>query len=348
MAKYANIIVDISLEKLDKTFQYKVPRELAEELSPGMLVEVPFGNRKVRGFVLELTDEISFDEEKLKEISGIVTKGVSIEGQLIALADWMHTHCGGTMNQALKTVLPVKKKVKARKTAAPEAAAPQKQPIVLNPQQTAIAKDIFFRWKAGDYKPSLLFGVTGSGKTQVYMALIEAMRREGKQAIVLIPEIALTFQTVQRFKNHFGERVAVLHSRLSEGERFAQYQRAKTGEVDVLVGPRSALFAPFSNLGLIVIDEEHESSYKSESVPCYHARETAIARAALCGAAVVLGSATPSVESYFQAQTGVFSFYEMKERVESRPLPTVHTVDLREELRNVNKSNISVQLKIQM
>ena len=136
------------------------------------------------------------------------------------------------------------------------------------------------------------------------MELIAHMLAQGKQAIVLIPEIALTFQTVMRFYNRFGDRVSIMNSRLSPGERFDQFERAKNGDVDIMIGPRSALFTPFSKLGLIIIDEEHESSYKSETLPRYHARETAIERARMCGASVVLGSATPSVESYYKAKTG--------------------------------------------
>ena len=159
-------------------------------------------------------------------------------------------------------------------------------------------------------KTYLLHGVTGSGKTEVYMELIARTVAQGKQAIVLIPEIALTYQTVMRFYNRFGERVSILNSRLSLGERFDQYQRAKNGEIDVMIGPRSALFTPFSNLGIMIIDEEHETSYKSETVPRYHAREVAAKRAELCGATLVLGSATPSLESYYKAKKGEYTLLE--------------------------------------
>ena len=137
------------------------------------------------------------------------------------------------------------------------------------------------------------------------MELISRTISAGRQAIVLIPEIALTFQTVQRFCGRFGDRVSFVNSRMSAGERYDQFERARKGELDVMVGPRSALFTPFGRLGLIIIDEEHEHTYKSENMPRYHARETAIARAELCGGLVVLGSATPSVESYYQALTGL-------------------------------------------
>ena len=191
-----------------------------------------------------------------------------------------------------------------------------------------------------------MHGVTGSGKTEVYMEMIDKVLREGKQVIMLIPEISLTYQTVLRFYKRFGNRISILNSRLSAGERYDQYIRAKKGEVDIIIGPRSALFTPFPNLGLIIIDEEHENSYKSESVPKYHARETAIERAKMTGASVVLGSATPSVESYKKAMDKEYTLFTLKDRaVPGSHLPTIHLVDLREELKAKNRSIFSRQLK---
>ncbi|MCD8365540.1 MAG: primosomal protein N' [Clostridiales bacterium] len=424
MRTYANVIVDISLEKLDKTFQYLIPPHLTEAVCPGVLVEVPFGNgnRLVHGYVVEVTDTAEFDEERMKEIAGVVTEGIPVEAQLIALAAWMRTYFGGTMNQALKTVLPVKRKTAKKEhrlvylcpdeAAAREALAEcerrhytararllgallaqsplpyetvtaklnvtasvirtmqekglvlvervrdyrnpldrmkkQGQQVQLNASQQQIADDILTRREAGERTPCLIHGVTGSGKTEVYIELIEAAVKKGQQAIVLIPEIALTFQTVLRFYNHFGDRVSILNSRMSAGERFDQYERAKNGELDVMIGPRSALFTPFSNLGFIIIDEEHEASYKSETVPCYHARETAIARAELCDATVVLGSATPSVESYYRAKRGEYRLYEMADRVGSGQLPKVYIADMRRELKEGNRSILSRQLREMM
>ena len=143
------------------------------------------------------------------------------------------------------------------------------------------------------------------------MEMIRTVVDQGKQAIVLIPEIALTYQTVMRFYTRFGERVSILNSRMSQGERYDQMERVKKGEVDIMIGPRSALFTPFEKLGLIVIDEEQESAYKSEQVPRYHARETAVARATMEGASVVLGSATPSVDAYFKAKQGEYTLLDL-------------------------------------
>ena len=421
MAEYADIIVDISLGKLDRTFQYRIPEELAAQIGPGVLVEVPFGNggRRIQGYVIEVTDRPEIDEARIKDIISVVQKSIPIESQLIALAAWMRENYGGTMNQALKTVLPVKVKTagkqqrlihlipgteeaerllkqleKKHQTASArllgaligqsplpyetvtgklnvtssvirameerqivrvetvrtyrnplDRMKKQGEKVSLNSVQRRIADDIIGHWQAGDRKPCLIHGVTGSGKTEVYMELIEAAVRQGKQAIVLIPEIALTFQTVMRFYNHFGDRVSILNSRMSAGERCDQFERAKNGELDVVIGPRSALFSPFPNLGFIIIDEEHEAAYKSETVPCYHARETAIARAGMCGAGVVLGSATPSVESYARARAGEYRLYEMNRRISGRPLPVVYRVDLREELKRGNRTILSDKLR---
>ena len=419
MAGYANIIVDIFNEKLDKTFQYRIPEAMKEKLTLGMQVYVPFGRRNIKGYVVGLTDEPEFEVAKIKEIIGIVTDSVPIESQLIALAGWMKKNYGATMNHALKTVIPIKKKsnavehksvrlklteIEAKSELAEFERKHQKARVrllsalienpqmdqsmitqklnvsgtviraletmgivevvsersyrnpvshldskgyhlTLNEEQQSVVDAIERNLDQKIAKTYLIKGVTGSGKTEVYMELIAHMLAQGKQAIVLIPEIALTFQTVMRFYNRFGDRVSIMNSRLSPGERFDQFERAKNGDVDIMIGPRSALFTPFSKLGLIIIDEEHESSYKSETLPRYHARETAIERARMCGASVVLGSATPSVESYYKAKTGEYELLELKHRVAEKPLPKVEVVDLREELKAGNRSILSVQLQ---
>lgn len=427
MAEYANIIIDISQEKLDRTFQYRIPEQLRDRLAPGMQVQVPFGNgnRTIKGYVIELTDKAEFDPKKQKEILAIDQEGVPVEAQLITLAAWIRENYGGTMSQALKTVLPVKQKQKQQEKrsvvllASEEEAGKQleqferknstararllsaliaereipyevvtgklnitaavirvleelgllfvrrettyrdplhfmkglaenPQPgaqIVLNEGQQQIVDRITADQAEGHPATYLIHGVTGSGKTAVYIELIARAAAQGKQSIVLIPEIALTFQTVMRFYKRFGGRVSILNSRMSAGERYDQFLRAKNGELDVMIGPRSALFTPFSNLGFIIIDEEHETSYKSETVPRYHARETAIMRARMCGASVVLGSATPSVESYYRARQGEYKLLTLDKRVEKRPLPDCEIVDLREELSHGNRSILSDRLQ---
>ncbi len=221
----------------------------------------------------------------------------------------------------------------------------EKKRLVLNLGQQGIVDRIWQDFLEGNHKTWLIHGVTGSGKTAVYIELIEKAVQQGKQAIVLIPEIALTYQTVVRFYQRFGERVSILNSKMSAGERYDQFERAKNGELDVMIGPRSALFTPFSNLGFIIIDEEHETSYKSETVPRYHARETAIERARMAGAAVVLGSATPSLDSYYKAKQGEYTLLELEKRIEEKPLPACEIIDLREELKQGNRSILSGRLE---
>ena len=419
---YANVIVDISHEKLDKTFQYSIPDELLCDIRPGVCVDIPFGSRTITGYVIEVTDKPEYDPARTKPLIGIKADSVAVEAKLIALAAWIRRNYGSTMNQALKTVIPVKKqakeqvsrsialkidKVKARAQLALCEAKKQKakarlfralidaddgarleysfvtgklsvsaatiraleqsgfieiitqsgyrNPVehmsvdtydkVLNAAQQSVVDAIEGDIAAGLRNTYLIKGVTGSGKTEVYMELIAHCIQSGRQAIVLIPEIVLTYQTVMRFFARFGNRVSIINSRLSNGERYDQFERAKNGDIDIMIGPRSALFTPFSNLGLIIIDEEHENSYKSESVPRYHAREVAIEYARMSDAIVVLGSATPSVDSYYKAKTGVYRLLELDKRVDNRPLPKCEVVDLRQELREGNRSILSTRLQ---
>lgn len=202
------------------------------------------------------------------------------------------------------------------------------KPLPLNPGQQKALDAIF---KLHSPNTLLLHGVTGSGKTEVYLQAIAAELQAGRGAIVMVPEIALTPQTVQRFASRFGERVAVLHSALSDGERYDEWHRIRNGTARVVVGPRSAVFAPVRNLGLIVVDEEHETSYKQDESPRYHARDAAVLRGVLEGAAVVLGSATPSLESWRNAQLGKYAYVALSSRAGSGTLPSVHIVNMEQE-----------------
>ncbi|ALS21555.1 MULTISPECIES: primosomal protein N' [Paenibacillus] len=224
-------------------------------------------------------------------------------------------------------------------------------PLPLTPEQQKVFDCIKDAVLSGEQRVFLLNGVTGSGKTEVYLQSIQTCLDQGREAIVLVPEISLTPQMVERFKGRFGNRVAVLHSRLSHGERYDEWRKIVRREVSVVIGARSAVFAPFTKIGLIIIDEEHESTYKQEESPKYHARDVAIARASEHGAAVVLGSATPSLESMYRTgreavlsatpDRPAFELLTMTSRVEGRPLPRVHIVDMREELKNGNRSMFS-------
>jgi primosomal protein N' (replication factor Y) len=206
--------------------------------------------------------------------------------------------------------------------------------LQLNDNQRAVLDEFTKAIDAGSTRTFLLHGVTGSGKTQVYIEAIRHCLNQGKTAIVLVPEISLTPQIVRRFKSHFADSVAVVHSRMSAGERHDVWRLARQGNYKIVIGPRSAVFAPLSNLGLIVVDEEHEASYKQfDSVPRYNARDVAIVRATRTGAVVVLGSATPSAESYHNAVTGKYTLLEMPHRIDAVPMPTIDIVDMMEERR---------------
>lgn len=218
-------------------------------------------------------------------------------------------------------------------------------PLPLTPEQERAFRAIVGPLREGRHHRILLHGVTGSGKTEVYLQAIDETLKQGRQAIVLVPEISLTPQMVARFKGRFGPRVAVLHSGLSGGERFDEWRKIRSGEVQVAIGARSAIFAPFSNLGLIVIDEEHESSYKQEEQPKYHAREVAFRRGMAHRAVVVLGTATPAVETIHRAGRGELERVVLSRRVQGRPLPRVDVVDMREELREGNRSIFSRMLQ---
>ncbi len=443
MELFADIIIDISHSRLDQTFQYRIPEPLQGVLEPGNVVEVPFGrgDRPTKGYVLRVTEYSACPPEKLKEIARIETDLAGAESKLTALALWMRDYYGCTTVQALRTVLPFRKRAAQRKKRTVELKLPREEahllleklrqknqkararllealigePVLprevvtgslkitasvllaleeqgviaceseqvyrtpevlrrlreegedgrdtasetpaeagrevkqantaetirLNRGQQNIVDTILSEWDDPDCREYLIHGVTGSGKTAVYMELIDAVLRKGKQAILLIPEISLTYQNVIRFYHRFGDRISVLHSRLSQAERYDQFERARTGDIDVMIGPRSALFTPFQKLGIIIIDEEHESSYKSETVPRYHARETAQKRAALECAKLVLGSATPSLEAYYEAETGKSRLFTLTERATGGTLPSVTIADMRAELRDGNRSIFS-------
>ncbi len=214
----------------------------------------------------------------------------------------------------------------------------------LSEEQRKITETVKKDLDEGLAKTYLIHGITGSGKTEVYMRIIADVLSRGRQAIMLIPEIALTYQTLMRFYRRFGNRVSVMNSTLSKGEKYDLYEQASKGEVDVVVGPRSALFTPLPNLGVIIIDEEHEGSYKSETMPKYHARETAIELAKLYKASVVLGSATPSIDSYYRAKRGEYELFKLTKRLTGNQLPAVKVSDMRLELRSGNRSIFSRDL----
>lgn len=422
---YADIVIDISHESLDRPFQYRIPEALEARICPGLWVWVPFGkgNSQRKGFVLRITKKASIEEARIKDLISPAGDETAADQILISLAVWMYREYGGNLIQSLKTVMPERKRVKPlqekwivrcadedrfgryRKLAEQKnwkgrlrlldaleqknsisysfarqqlklsadtvsslekagliridtelsyrSVVPEGMPLLekkqLNDEQQNAVDMLTSSYEAGVRTPALLYGITGSGKTEVYMHLIQWMIDHGRQVIVMIPEISLTYQVIMNFYSRFGERVSMIHSRLSGGERADQLERARRGEISVMVGPRSALFTPFSRLGLIVMDEEQEGAYNSEQVPRYHTRETAQKLAELSGALLLMGSATPSVEAYSRAREGHYRLFCLTKRATlGSRLPEVSVVDMRKELAEQNRSVFSRLLRHKM
>ena len=421
---YADVIIDVSIDKLDRPFSYRIPERLSGIIKVGSRVRIPFGagNKEKMGYVTALRDTSGYDDEKIKDIIGIVEGSTEALDVSFEIAAYLKETYGGTLSQALKVVVPAKAKAKPLEIktlvrrmdgdhllSLADEAHRKKQtarerllralieneripsqwisaklrvssqtvisviksgaafmetsseyrkpgiteirsaaPISLNDAQKKIVDSISRDMDEGISGKYLIHGVTGSGKTEVYLRLAEKAVLMGRQVIFLIPEIALTYQTLARFYARFGDRVSVLNSSMTPGERFDQCERAKSGDIDIIIGPRSALFTPFPNTGLIIMDEEHEASYKSESTPKYHAREAACRICRLMGALLVMGSATPSLETYSAALRGEVILFELNERAGGGDLARTEIVDLRKELSSGNRSMFSRRLKTLM
>jgi primosomal protein N' (replication factor Y) (superfamily II helicase) len=479
--KVASVIVDVPAKQTDRAFDYLIPVQWLETIKPGMRVIVPFGPRKIQGFVTEIKAESEF--KKLREMIEPMDLEPVLNQELLDLGNWLteNTLCfkiyafqamlpaalkakyekkvklseGVELNQLpaqlqeafknedgihwndalenglvpilqkeaarglLEVIYVVKERLKKKKlkyviplhssgdleaasNSLPQNAEKQKQvlkffvkhsdpielrqllsllnisastvkalvekgflaeedmevyrdpyenrtftrtePLLLTEDQQRAMVPILGSIENKLHEVFLLYGVTGSGKTEIYLQTIQDVIEKGREAIVLVPEIALTPQMVNRFKGRFGNLVAVLHSGLSAGEKYDEWRKIQRKEVKVVVGARSAIFAPFENLGIIIIDEEHETSYKQEEMPRYHARDVAIERAQKNKCPVVLGSATPSLESFARAQKGVYTLLSLPNRMNKRALPAVEIIDMREELRAGNRSMFSRKL----
>lgn len=471
----ASVIVDVPAKQTDRPFDYRIPEHLEGVITPGMRVVVPFGPRKIQGFVISIQPSSEF--EKLRDIIAPMDIVPVLNNELLQLGDWLSEETLCYRISAYQVMLPaalkakyekkirvtidvnllppvlqrvfektqmvpfdtiekdawrvlqkeianghvefiyeVKERVnkKKRRYVMPHVnekglsdslkllsiqatkqreiiefflANPAPVPLqnlinllntsssaikglvnkgILREEEVEVYRDpyenrVFERTEAlpltseqkraispvlqtieeNLHQVFLLYGVTGSGKTEVYLQSIQRVLEKGKEAIVLVPEISLTPQMVKRFKGRFGDEVAVMHSGLSNGEKYDEWRKIQRKEVKVVVGARSAIFAPFENLGIIIIDEEHETSYKQEENPRYHARDVAIQRAKKYGCPVVLGSATPALESFARAKKGVYELLNLPSRMNNGPMPHVEVVDMREELREGNRSMFS-------
>ncbi|GGA84179.1 primosomal protein N' [Ornithinibacillus halotolerans] len=476
----ASVIVDVQAKSINQTFDYLIPERYVDILTTGMRVIVPFGPRKITGFVVGLKDNSEFD--KLKEIIEVLDIEPVLTEELLELGKWVAddtltmyiTAYQAMLPQVLKaqykkelvrntderlpedleflfagrdyisfeefeqSSIPYSKLQKAIQETAisinylvkskitkkyvtfvepnkeiylieeslmdlPQNATKQREllgyfikhpnpieqgkllkltnttrstiktliekgllreykqevyrnpydenafertyPLTLTEQQERAILPIKEKIEKQEHDVFLVHGVTGSGKTEIYLQAIQEVLEKGKEAIVLVPEISLTPQMVKRFKGRFGDKVAVMHSALSNGEKYDEWRKIQSKEVSVVVGARSAIFAPFENIGIIIIDEEHETTYKQEDQPRYHARDVAIKRGQYHQCPVVLGSATPTLESFARAQKGVYTLATLDKRTNEKEMPEVSIVDMREELHSGNRSMFSQVLK---
>jgi len=347
--KFADIVINRPIEG---PFTYSIPESLKEDLKIGSIVEVSFGNKTVTGYAVGLSDKC--DIEKIKPINRIIDKTLAIDSKMIELTKWISEYYYSSWGEAISAAIPgaLKKGVSVKRHRKEKHDEPgeefefidgSSEHLTPNPEQQDALDSIINSMNARTYKVFLLHGVTGSGKTEVYLQSIAHVLKLGLSSIVLVPEISLTPQTVARFKARFGDKIAVLHSRLLGSKRISEWKRINSGEARIIIGARSAIFAPVKNLGLVVVDEEHETSYKQEDVPRYNARDVAIKRAELSNAVVILGSATPSLESFYAAKNGKFTIIKLSERIDSRLLPAVDVVDMREEMTRAKKIPIFSQ-----
>ncbi len=473
----AKVIVDVPASNVNQTFDYKVPEQFQSMIKKGMRVVIPFGPRKITGFVIGFTNESEF--KKLREIIDILDIIPALKNELLDLGRWLSDQTMSLYISTYQAMLPQVLKSKYERTLIKQTDKLPKElsglfkdsdeiayevilekninlkiiqeaietgiinehykvksqitkkyqtiitPIVqlkelvayekklaknahrqkqilnyfiehnqpieqnilykklgitrtnlkpllenelitlkqtevyrnpydrdfkktykksLNEEQVSAIKPIDYAIEHNQNETFLLYGVTGSGKTEIYLQAIDNVINQDQEAIVLVPEIALTPQMVEQFKGRFGDKVAVMHSALSIGEKYDEWLKIRRGEVQVVVGARSAIFAPFKNLGIIIIDEEHEGTYKQEDTPRYHARDVAIERARVNNCPVVLGSATPTLESFARAEKSVYTLLTLSKRTNNKPMPKVEVVDMRAELHAGNRTMFSNKL----
>jgi primosomal protein N' (replication factor Y) len=304
-----------------------------ETPAAGSRVRIPFGSGTETGFVISVRSAGSLDPalrrqpNRIREIGEVLDPFPWLDASLLSLGRWIADYYGSSLGEALRAMVPVRPLIRPR--AVPEIPEPEAAKIPRLTREQSLAMDELhpFLDKAA-YASFLLHGTTGSGKTEIYLRSIEKVIARGKQAIVLVPEISLTPQMARRFRERLGTRVGIFHSGLSASERFGVWTAARKGDLSVVLGPRSAVFAPFSNLGLVILDEEHDSSYKQSEKPRYHARSVALMRARRAGVPVILGSATPSLESLHNVDKGKFRLLELPHRVAGGHRPRIEIVDL--------------------
>ncbi len=352
--KKINVIIDNKSDQTDLEYTY-----LCDDVNikVGATVTVPFGkgNKAIRGCVVGVyEDKVLLESEKEKKYKLKVVETVeqiSLSEEIVETAKWMKERYFCRFYDCLELFIPQGSPPKLKlKDIYTEEIKKEKKIDILTDEQNIAVKQIANSINEEKHEIFLLHGVTGSGKTQVYISLInELLSNTDKSAIMLVPEISLTKQIIDRFVNVFGKtKIAVLHSRLTKKQKYEQWQRIKSGEVRVVIGARSAVFAPLDKIGIVVLDEEHESTYKSDKTPKYETVEVAIKRAKKNGGSVILGSATPSAVSYQRSKDGIYTYIPMKKRYNNNQLPEVQVVDISNELKEGNTTSISKELYNEM
>ena len=348
----AQVAVEARVGSLSGLFDYAVPDELRGLVQVGHRVRVPFGKRTVTGFVYALQEAPAVLE--LKPIQALIDEEPVLPPALVELAGFVAEHYLVPLDEVIRAIVPPRVRAVIRRSVKPrrrsrilqqvtDSATPSS--VVLEPAQQAARERISLSLGRHQGDVFLLHGVTASGKTEVYLSLLDEVLARGGQGLVLVPEIALTPQTVSRFAARFPGRLAVLHSALTDTERAAEWWRIRRGEADIVIGPRAAVFAPLPRLRLILIDEEESSAFKQERMPRYHAPTVARWLARRTQSVLVLGSATPSVASYATALEGKEHLLELPHRALGRPLPPVTVVDMRREIAAENRSPLSRELQ---
>lgn len=329
-----DVIPEIRTHEIE-FFSYSVPETLEKDIIIGQMVKIPFGKKFIRGVVKSMNPKVD-SSVKLKPIHSLIDQ--IIPEKYLEIALWVSKYYLCSLGEAISLFLP------------PEMKKPRKvesqilvKPDVSKRQLTKEQEDIFLSLK-NSHKPALIHGVTGSGKTEIYIELAKETIAKGQQVIVLVPEIILTPQTVERFEQIFGDMVVLMHSHLSKSEKYSCYQDFRSGAKPIIIGPRSALLVPSEKIGLIIIDEEQEDSYKQEQSPRYHAVTLAEIIAEKFGALLLLGSATPRIETYFNAKIGKYNLFEIKNRYLKESLPKAKIIDLKYEIKSGNFSPISEAL----
>ena len=315
---YVKVVFNLPI---DKVLTYKKPDDINDSLI-GCRVIAPIRNRGTKGIVIEETDSLDGDYKVLPITTRIDLEPICSENEF-NLAKWMSRYYHSSYGEALFAALPAGNPSKKKTTPKP-IKVKQKPYLKLNDEQESVLNTILKSIEEEKKSKSfLLHGVTGSGKTEVYLQAIKRVVDLGKQAIVILPEISLTPQTIKRFAERFEGKIAVLHSKLSPTAKYRYWQMIRNNEIKIVIGARSAIFSPTPNLGIIVIDEEHETSYKSNETPRYHARQIAFYRKERENATLILGSATPSLESYYHALNGTIELLTLTKRAASINMPLI-------------------------